>query len=268
MEQKNEILRALQAGEFSLDYQPIWDLRADRLCGAEALLRWKHPRNGFVPPADFIPAAELTGAIDALGEFALTRACLAAAAWAKQGYDLTISVNVSGVQLRTALHKTVDRVLQKTGLEPRLLELELTESVFVSSPAAILEEIKTLRALGVRLSIDDFGTGYSCLSYLKELPVTAVKLGQSFVQGAEKCLEDRYISQHVIQLCKQLGMEVLAEGVETDFQAWWYSTNGAARGQGYFFGRPQTLEDFFQANLAPHPGDCISRQETLRSGAA
>lgn len=249
--------------EFSLHYQPQVDLVSGLVVGAEALARWRPVRDDkFIPPSEFIPAAEQSGAIVALGEWALLEACAQAAAWRRDGVaDLVMAVNVSAAQFRRAdMTQTVLAALERSGLPPARLELELTESVLLDDMDAVRRTMAALKERGVRFSIDDFGSGYSSLSYLKRLAVDKLKIDQSFVRdlppgdaAGEKredgAREDEAcaIVKAIIQLGAALGLTVVAEGVETAVQRDLLRRFGCRQGQGYLFARPTAADDFIAA---------------------
>lgn len=251
--------RGLQNGELSLHYQPQIDLRTGQVVGAEALARWRPGGGGrFVPPCDFIPAAEQSGLIVPLGEWALFEACAQAAAWRRDGVaDLVMAVNLSAVQFRRAdVARTVAAALEAADLPADRLELELTESLLLDDSDNVRKAIDALKERGVRFSIDDFGSGYSSLSYLKRLAVDKLKIDQSFVRdlpqggAGDRETEDvtkdgaAAIVQAIIQLGAVLGLTVVAEGVETAAQRDILRRFGCHQGQGYLFARPAAAEDF------------------------
>jgi diguanylate cyclase (GGDEF)-like protein len=238
---------ALSRGEFEIYYQPLVEAQTGRPTGAEALVRWRHPRNGLVSPADFIALAEETGFIVQLGEWVLRQACRDAAEWPA---DLRIAVNISAVQFRQARFvEVVMHVLAETGLPPERLELEITETVLMKSLPPVVEALHLLRRLGVRISLDDFGTGYSSLSYLRTFPFDKLKIDQSFVQdlGDPATVS---ILQAMIALGHGLGMSVTAEGVETEAQRTAVLGFGCTHLQGYLFGRPRSKDDFVREHLS------------------
>ena len=243
MELEGHLRHALQAGELSLAYQPQCDARG-RLLAFEALMRWNHPALGPIPPSRFIPLAEDSGLIVPMGEWALLQACAQAAAWRRAGHaDLRMSVNVSASQFqRPDWVATVRRALRDTGLAPEALELEITESLLLQSGKTTSANLFELRRLGVGIAIDDFGTGYSSLSYLHRLPITTLKIDQSFVReiGLEPAdgAEDAPIIRTIISLAHNLGLSVVAEGVETQAQRDVLVTLGCEALQGYFLHRP------------------------------
>ena len=231
---------AVETRQFELHYQPQLDSRTGRTVGVEALLRWRHPREGVVLPAEFIPVAEETGLVLALGEWVLDEACCQLRAWRNAGIGkLTMAVNLSALQLHSAtLVNQVARALEKYGLDGDDLELEITESVAMHDPDVSISQLKALRDLGVRLSIDDFGTGYSSLSYLKLLPIHTLKLDQSFVRDIESDSNDVAICTATIALAHSLGLEVIAEGVETEAQRQFLASHHCDFMQGYLFSKP------------------------------
>jgi len=229
--------RALERGEFELHYQPKINLRTGAISGAEALLRWTHPTRGVVSPAEFIPVAEDCGLILPIGAWVLREACQQARAWVGAGLPaVTVAVNVSAVEFRDEnFLESVFAILRETGLDPKSLELELTESVLmtrVESTAAILQ---ALRERGVQVAIDDFGTGYSSLSYLRKFPVDALKIDQSFVRQICGAGEDSAIVTAVISMARNLKLRVIAEGVSTLEELEFLQANECDEAQGYYF---------------------------------
>ncbi len=238
---EGDLRRALDRGEFLLHYQPIVSLADGQLRGFEALVRWLHPSRGLIPPGDFISLAEETGLILPLGAWVLDHACNQLAHWNRNNPDrgLTMSVNLSAAQINHAnLVDQVDRVLRKTGLPPQSLKLEITESVVMQNAEAASSLLKQLRDLSVKLSIDDFGTGYSSLSYLNRFPVDTLKIDRSFVSGMADQTENLGIVQSVVTLAHTLGMDVVAEGVETTEQMDSLKGLDCEFAQGYLFSRP------------------------------
>jgi EAL domain-containing protein (putative c-di-GMP-specific phosphodiesterase class I) len=236
---------AVETGQFELHYQPQLDSRNGRIVGVEALVRWRHPQDGLVSPAEFIPVAEETGMILPLGEWVLDEACRQLRVWRDAGVaDVTMAVNLSAHQLHAAtLVEQVAQMLEKHGLKGADLELEITESVAMHDPAASISRLKALRSLGVRLSIDDFGTGYSSLSYLKLLPIHTLKLDQSFVRDIETDSNDVAICTATIALAHNLGLAVVAEGVETEAQRLLLTSHHCDFMQGYLFSKPLLADD-------------------------
>ena len=236
---ESALRRALERNELLLHYQPQLDANGERLVGVEALLRWRHPEFGMVSPAEFIPLAETSGQIVAIGEWVLRTAVAQVKAWMDAGVPpLVVAVNLSAVQFRhPGLPATVARALSDAGLPAQFLELELTESV-TANPAAAISMMDALHALGVRLSLDDFGTGYSSLSYLKRFPLHTLKIDQSFVRDIDTDPDDRAIVQAIIQMARALDLKTIAEGVETDAQHQFLRREGCDMMQGYRFCRP------------------------------
>ena len=232
--------RAIQQNEFLLHYQPQVDARSGETIGVEALVRWKHPEQGEISPARFIPIAEESNLINPLGEWVLREACRQNAEWIARGFaPVVVAVNLSAVQLRQpSLAPLVAKVLAETGLEARWLELEITESAFIQDNEHIIETLRALKALGVKLSVDDFGTGYSSLGYLKQLPVDRIKIDQSFVRDLPHNEDDIAITRAVIGIATSLRKEVIAEGVEKDEQRQFLLAEGCVLQQGYHFSRP------------------------------
>ncbi|MDP2109731.1 MAG: EAL domain-containing protein [Thiobacillus sp.] len=231
---------AVETRQFELHYQPQLDSHDGRIVGVEALVRWHHPRDGLISPAEFIPVAEETGLILRLGEWVLDEACRQLRAWRDEGLaDVTMAVNLSAHQLRSpVLLAQVAHALEKHGLTGASLELEITESAAMHDPAASIRQLKALRGLGVRLSIDDFGTGYSSLSYLKLLPIHTLKLDRSFVRDIETDSNDVAICTATIALAHNLGLAVVAEGVETEAQRLLLTSHQCDFMQGYLFSKP------------------------------
>lgn len=226
----------LKEGEFFLNYQPQIDLLTGERNGVEALLRWRHPTQGMVSPAMFIPVAEETGFIVALGQWVLEEGLRQSAVWFSAGMPTKVAVNVSAIQFQQAnFVETVANGLDKHGLPPQLLELELTESILVVDMHEALQKLHQLNALGVHLSIDDFGTGYSSLSYLKSFPIQTLKIDRSFVKDLLSNNADRGIADAIITLGRSLGLNVVAEGVETIEQAGILRSLGCHEGQGFLW---------------------------------
>jgi EAL domain-containing protein (putative c-di-GMP-specific phosphodiesterase class I) len=236
---------AIERGELFLHYQPQLDLKRGRIIGLEALVRWQHPELGLVPPLKFIPVAEETGQIEALGAWVLDEALRQAALWRARGHaDLRVAVNLSAHQLRgETFVGAVAQALQDHGLPADALELEITESVAMRDPARTAELLRQLRRIGVALAIDDFGTGYSSLAYLKQLPLSCLKLDRSFVMDIEHDANDAAICTATIQLAHSLGLGVVAEGVETATQLEFLRRLGCDTVQGYFISKPLPAAD-------------------------
>ncbi|NEX19789.1 EAL domain-containing protein [Thiorhodococcus mannitoliphagus] len=245
--------RALANDEFVLYYQPQFETDSGRLIGCEALARWRSPEEGLVSPARFIPLAEETGLIVPLGEWALRTACAQGMAWLKAGFpQMMMAVNLSGRQLRNPeLANEVKAVLEQTGLPPQQLRLELTESIIMDQGTEAVERLQTLKALGLGLSIDDFGTGYSSLAYLKRFPIDELKIDQSFVRDIPEDENDMEIAATIIAMARNLKLEVIAEGVETQEQLDFLRRQGCRGCQGYLLGRPVPATDFERRHLSP-----------------
>jgi diguanylate cyclase (GGDEF)-like protein len=231
---------ALERGEFLLHYQPLVELASGTIVGLEALLRWAHPERGLTRPGAFIALAEETGLIVPIGEWVLRTACRQMALWERAGLPpLAISINVSVRQLlQKGLAEVVAATLRETGLPPGRLDLELTESLLARDADEAISILYTLRSLGVRLSIDDFGTGYSNLGYLKRLPISRLKIDQSFVRNIHTDPGNAAIAHTIITLGHSLNLEVVAEGVETKAERDWLRASGCTLAQGYLFSRP------------------------------
>ena len=242
----NDLLRAINDDQLILYYQ-LQVGHDGHPVGAEALIRWKHPKRGFVSPAEFIPLAEESNLILALGHWVLEMVCRQLMAWAKSAKttDLTIAVNVSARQFRDeGFVNDVLSVLRETGADPSKLKLELTESMLVHNVDEIIGKMRALNEIGVTFSLDDFGTGYSSLTYLKRLPLAQVKIDQSFVRDVPHDPNNSVIASTIIALGKSLGLTVIAEGVETDEQRSFLAKNGCQAYQGYLFGRPTPATEF------------------------
>jgi diguanylate cyclase (GGDEF)-like protein/PAS domain S-box-containing protein len=239
---ENSLRRALENHEFQLHYQPLYDLRDRSITGFEALLRWYPPGGAvMVPPGEFIGAAEESGLIVAIGEWVLREAVKQARTWQSPGRPIAVSVNVSANQLsRSSFVDRVRRLLQETGIDPTLIELEVTESVIIEGGGEAQEALHQLAALGVGIAIDDFGTGYSGLAYLKRLPIDTVKIDQSFVRDLTVDPEDAAIVTAIVAMARSLGVDVIAEGVETEEQLEELKRLGCHRAQGYLLARPMT----------------------------
>ena len=239
-ELEKDLRDALVRGQFYLVYQPQISYRDHRVVGVEALIRWQHPEHGLVPPDLFIPLAEQNGTIIAIGEWVLDQACKQLREWHDQGFaDLRMAVNLSTVQLHHAeLPRVVNNLLQMYRLPPRSLELEVTETGLMEDISTAAQHLLSLRRSGALIAIDDFGTGYSSLSYLKSLPLDKIKIDKSFVQDLLDDDDDATIVRAIIQLGKSLGMQVIAEGVETAEQEAYIISEGCHEGQGYFYSKP------------------------------
>jgi EAL domain-containing protein (putative c-di-GMP-specific phosphodiesterase class I) len=231
-----DVQAALAGGELSLAYQPIVSAATGAISGCEALLRWNHPILGPVPPASFVPLAETTGAITPIGAWVLDTACRQAAAWPGTG---RVSVNVSPIQMQEpGFPARVAAALGASGLATDRLELELTESVLMRDPAAVLRNIRTLRALGVSIALDDFGTGFSSLGYLQQLVFDRIKIDRSFIGALNGGGTSRFLIRTMHDIAHHFGMAVTAEGIETEDEARTLRELGSAELQGFLFGPP------------------------------
>lgn len=235
-----DLRQAIERGELSLHYQVQTSVPTGATCGYEALLRWNHPMHGMIPPAEFIPIAEENGSIMAIGEWVLRTACRQAASWDN---NHKIAVNLSPVQFAHAnLAKLVHQILVETGLSPKRLELELTESTIVADKVRTLHILRQIKALGVTIAIDDFGTGYSSLDTLRSFPFDKIKLDRSFMADVERSPQAKAIIRAVLTLGRSLDIPVLAEGVETHVQLTILQVEGCNEAQGYFLGRPKPID--------------------------
>ena len=250
-----DMRKGLQRGEFELYYQAQVD-GAGAVIGAEALLRWQHPRRGLVAPLDFVPAAEQSGLIVPLGQWVLDSACQQLVAWAADPplARMSLAINVSARQFQQPDFVTqVQRALARSGARSQLLKLELTESLLMDDVEGMIAKMNALQACGVGISLDDFGVGYSSLSYLKRLPLDQLKIDQSFVRNVLTEKQDAAIVSTIVALAQSLGLQVLAEGVETEAQRDFLLAQGCQAHQGYLFSRPVPLGEFEQLTRAPHP---------------
>jgi diguanylate cyclase len=241
-----DLRKALDRGEFTLNYQPRLAIESMRVEAVEALLRWWHPQRGFVPPDEFIPLAEQRGLIVEIGDWVLREACAQARRWRDAGAGVwQVAVNVSGVQFRDgSLVERVSRAIDAAGIEPRMIELEFTEGALIEYSAVVSKAVKSLKELGVATALDDFGTGYSSLSYLRHFPIDTLKIDRVFVRdivakgGANTPLVDA-----IIAMAKSLGLATVAEGVETEAQWQYLKSRQANQVQGFLFCRPLPIED-------------------------
>ncbi|WP_348633655.1 putative bifunctional diguanylate cyclase/phosphodiesterase [Martelella mediterranea] len=240
-EMEGDMRAALKAGnEFQVHYQPIIDARDHRVKGYEALLRWEHPKFGSISPELFIPIAEETGLIEAVGAFVLREACTAAAEWSGK----SVAVNVSGIELRDEGYAAkVKNILLSTGLSPQALELEVTETAATDEASAVVANLDALRAIGVQIAIDDFGTGFSSLGRLRTLNVDRIKIDRSFVRGFGEKAGDEAIIRAIVELAHASGLKTTAEGVETSFQDAGLIRIGCDSLQGFLYSKPVPLRD-------------------------
>jgi EAL domain-containing protein (putative c-di-GMP-specific phosphodiesterase class I) len=251
-----EMRRAIDAGQFTLYYQPVVEMESNRIVGAEALARWEHPERGIVSPMEFIPIAEQTGLIRQLTIKLIEGALEQVLQWRDMGHELTVSVNISPRHLLDQqLPDDIAGLLQKYGASPRSLKFEITESTIMADPKRVEKVLARLHAMGVKLAIDDFGTGYSSLSYLKRLPVSEVKIDRSFVMQMPTSVDDSLIVRSTIELARNLALRVTAEGVET--RGVWDELErlGCHYVQGYYLSRPLPQEDF-KRWIERYPSTC------------
>jgi EAL domain-containing protein (putative c-di-GMP-specific phosphodiesterase class I) len=256
-----DLRRAIERREFAIHYQPQLELSTGRIAGWEALVRWMHPERGPIPPAAFLSVAEETGLIFQIGSLVLDEACKQAKEWHEQLPDaiapLKMSVNISAMQLKRPdeLVREVVRPLQKNGLVPDSLVLEITESMLMGDAEHNVDVLGKLKALGISIAVDDFGTGYSNLAYLKRFPVDTLKVDKSFVDGLAENSEDAAIVEAVVGLARALGMKTVAEGIETSEQASRLRNLGCDLGQGYYFVGPLPATEasaLLKASPSPH----------------
>ena len=262
---------ALQRGDFELFYQPIVSLVSNEIKGFEALVRWRHPVLGMIAPADFVPIAERTGFIVPLGNWILREACLQITAWQSGlplSTELSVSVNLSSVQFAgAALVDEIAEALRDSGLEPHRLVLELTEGIAMANPAAVTTLLMRLRAMGVRISVDDFGTGYSSLAYLRQFPIDTLKIDRSFVRGMVTHKDTAEIVASLIGMSRQLGLQVVAEGIEHEDQLAQLRALNCEAGQGNLFAEPLDVDQaaaLLKIGLAPLPERRCSTDAPVR----
>jgi EAL domain-containing protein (putative c-di-GMP-specific phosphodiesterase class I) len=240
--------RALERRELVLYYQPKIDLITGGITGAEALIRWLHPTRGLVAPAVFVPIAEDSGLIVPIGAWVLREACAQARAWINEGFsEITMAVNVSAIEFRDPKFlKRLFAIVEETRIDPKSLELELTESVLMKHAGSAAIILRTLMEKGIRVAVDDFGTGYSSLSYLNKFPIDAVKIDQSFIRQISTTGDDTTIVKAVIGMARALKLRVVAEGVETSEELAFLRAYRCDEAQGYYFSRPVPPEQFLQ----------------------
>ena len=264
---EESLRRASERQEFALHYQPKINLMTGKITGAEALIRWRHPKRGLVSPADFIPVAEQCGLIRPIGAWVLREACEQARDWLDAGLPVTsIAVNVSAMEFRAEnFLDGLFEILSETGLAPNSLELELTESVLMKHAASTAIILQTLRESGIRVAIDDFGTGYSSLSYLRKFPVDAVKIDQSFVRQISNAGDDTTIVKAVIGMARALKLRVIAEGVETLEELAFLRAYRCDEAQGYYFSQPVPAQQFAMLlkNGMPESGVVLHRSSAM-----
>jgi EAL domain-containing protein (putative c-di-GMP-specific phosphodiesterase class I) len=265
---ETDMRRGLMDDEFFLVYQPQIEMHTGRACGVEALCRWRDPERGVIAPAEFIPVAEESGMIQALGARVLRDSCRQTVAWHRLGMMLRLSVNLSVQQLQhDSWLSIVDEALSASGLPPQYLDLEITESIIITHPEKAVATLVRLKERGVSITIDDFGTGYSSLSYLTRLPIQAVKIDQRFVHGLEQNRNDEAITQAIVALSHSLGLRVIAEGVETAAQLEFLKRHGCDEAQGYLISLPleaPALRDWW--HLQEEENRIVGRQGDMWQG--
>jgi EAL domain-containing protein (putative c-di-GMP-specific phosphodiesterase class I) len=238
----------LANNEFFLYYQPQYDIQTGKIIGVEALIRWENQKLGFVSPNEFIEIAEETGMIVSIGYYVIQEACSEYKRWKDMGYELdTISINVATIQFREEdFVAKVKDIFAKTGIEAKNVEIEITERFIMEFSIQKVSIIEDLRSLGCHISIDDFGTGYSSMSYLKKLPIDTIKIDKSFIDEVPFNTHDVVVTKAIIALSKNLGYQVIAEGIESAEQEEFLKHNGCNRGQGYYFAKPMDEEHFLE----------------------
>jgi predicted signal transduction protein with EAL and GGDEF domain len=248
-----ELKRSAENEQFELFYQPQVDLRDGSVIGAEALIRWRHPVRGLVSPAEFMPVVNTSSMASDVGRWVLRTACKQGSVWQKKGHEIRVAVNLCPSQLRSGdLAAVVGEVLDETGFSPSLLELEVTEDIVLADEETALDNFRQLQKLGVKLAFDDFGTGYAGLSYLKKFPFNVLKIDKSFVAGLCTSSDDMTIVGATISISKQLGLSVIAEGIEDRDTVEALRNLACDEGQGYFYGRPMPAAEFEQRFIARH----------------
>jgi predicted signal transduction protein with EAL and GGDEF domain/DNA-binding NarL/FixJ family response regulator len=248
MQIETELKRAIQNNEFILEYQPEIDLQTGKIVSFEALIRWRHPRLGLVPPLEFIPIAEDIGFISSIGQWVLNAAAKQSKLWRDKGWPYTISINISAQEFRqTDLIKQISSAIKDAGIPGDAIELEITESLVIENFDFVLDKMKQLKGLGIKFAIDDFGTGYSSLNYLSRIPVDKIKIDRSFICTITEDMnakqnQDHVIIQTIIAFARELNVPVLAEGIENVFQKEFLTKHECSLGQGYYFSRPMPAE--------------------------
>ena len=244
IERKSSMQQAMMDGAFEVHFQPIVDVATEKLVSFEALARWRHPEEGFISPAEFIPIAERTGLILPLGEFVLRTVCQQIGVWQQQGFEgFRVAVNLSARQFENNVPDLVAGIIRETGISPDSLALEITEGIAMKNVDQNIKMLEDLRELGLSISIDDFGTGYSSLAYLKRFPLNTLKIDISFIREITTNLDDREITRTIIAMGQNLQLKVLAEGVETDEQVKILRQGGCDYIQGYYYSRPMPADE-------------------------
>ena len=263
---ESQLHHALERGELYLHYQPKVDLKTGKITSMEALVRWTNEKLGFVSPGDFIPVAERTGLINAIGEWVMRTACNEARRWADAGFaDVGVAVNLSALQFRQKdLHGQITTILAETGLEPRLLEVEITETAVMENYETAIKTLKELTSAGIHLSVDDFGTGYSSLAYLKHLPLNTLKIDRSFLSDTVPDQQDKLIITAIIAMAHSMGLCVVAEGVESNAQKAFLTGLDCDEMQGFLFSKP-VPEDEALKLLSMHNGEDTGQKHTRKT---
>jgi EAL domain-containing protein (putative c-di-GMP-specific phosphodiesterase class I) len=245
---ENDLKKAIERNELILYYQPELHIKKGTIAGVEALLRWAHPELGILNPAQFISIAEDTGLMLKIGEWAMREACKTNKYWQDEGYEhLVVALNLSPRQFQHAdIAKTISTVLKETGLNPKYLELEISESTVMDHVEVAKSRLDAIKATGVQLSIDHFGAGYTSISHLKQFPVNAIKIDQNYIKGIPNNPDDSAITNAFIGLAHNLGLEVVAEGVETGEQVQYLSMQNCDMVQGYFLSHPLPADKIVQ----------------------
>ncbi len=243
---ENNLHKALERNEFLPHYQPKIDLKTGKAIGMEALLRWRHPDTGLIMPSEFIPVAEASGLIVPIGKFILQTACLQNKKWQDAGLrPIGVAVNISGRQFdQKDLTESIFKILENTGLDPKYLEIEITEGTIMKNPEEAIRVLSELKAAGVQITVDDFGTGYSSLSYLRKLPLDALKIDLSFTRNMFSSPNDLVIVKTIIAMARNLNLKVIAEGVEYEKQLEFFREHGCGAVQGFLFSKPLPAEEF------------------------
>lgn len=270
IKRKSSMQQALNDGVFEVYYQPIVDVQTERLVSMEALVRWPHPTEGFVSPAEFIPIAERTGLILPLGEYVLRAVCQQISCWNHRGIGgFRVAVNLSARQFENNVPDMVGGIIRETGISPLSLALEITEGIAMKNVDQNIRMLKELRALGLSISIDDFGTGYSSLAYLKRFPLNTLKIDRSFIQDITQNTDDQEITRAIIAMGQNLGLKVLAEGVETERQVTILRDSGCDYIQGYYYSRPlpaSQLANYLKQENILRRGNCSAEKQLRHFG--
>ncbi|MEQ1923969.1 MAG: EAL domain-containing protein, partial [Pyrinomonadaceae bacterium] len=246
MVMENDLRQAMDRDELVLFFQPLVRLESQEVLGVEALVRWRHPVRGLVPPVEFIPIAEESGLIVPLGECVLRQAFRQIKTWQAQGLPpLRIAVNISALQFQQrSFPAFLKNLLTQYEVDPQLVELELTETTLMRNVDEVVQRLKEIKAIGFSLSIDDFGTGFSSLSYLRRFPIDRLKIDQSFVRDIQQTPVNESIARAIVALAKSLSLEIIAEGIEKPAEKAMVELMGCSEGQGYLFAKPQSADDF------------------------